>query len=642
MANFYEDNEDLQFYLETSIDWEPLVRLAEYEWRSEGGFSNTAEAVDFYRDVLRLVGEFTAEAIAPLSGPLDREKPKLVEGEVVYPEARDALFDQITEMELYGMCIPRELGGMACPLVLYQMVMEMFSRADVSVAAQHGFRSGIAMAALMYSILEDTTEFDEENARISGTRFSQVIDDILSGREWGCMDITEPHAGSDMAALRCKGEQDADGHWTLTGQKTFITQGDGKYHFVIARTEKAGDPDDPFAGLGGLSMFLVPAWSEDEEGNRTRHVTVDGLEDKLGHHGSATVGLSFDNAPAWLIGKRGEGFRNMLLMMNGARIGVGFEALGICEAAYRLAKGYAAERPSMGKTIDRHEMIADYLDQMDTEIRGIRAIGIRAAVEEEMAEKLRLKLRFWPPGDEAERKQLAKQVKRHERRARHLTPLLKYLAAEKAVEMAGRSLQILGGAGYMKDYPAEKLLRDAVVLPIYEGTSQIQALMAMKDNLTAAVRDPARFMREVARARWRAVSARNPLERRVAKLQGLSYSSLQFLLSRLASRKVRELRHRRVRDWSRVMTGWDPKRDFGLALLHAERLTRIMADVAVAEELLRQAEAHPRRVALLERWLERAEPRCRYMHDEITNLGPRLLRTLHGQEEEDDEERAAK
>ncbi|MBW2257848.1 MAG: acyl-CoA dehydrogenase family protein, partial [Deltaproteobacteria bacterium] len=544
MANFYEDNEDLQFYLETGIDWEPLARLAEYEWRSQDGFSNTAEALDFYRDVLRMVGEFTADAIAPLSAQLDREKPKLVGGEVVYPEARDALFEQITELELYGMCIPRELGGMACPLVLYQMVMEILSRADVSVAAQHGFRSGIAMAALMYSILEDTTEFDEENARISKTRFSEVIDDLLAGRECGCMDITEPHAGSDMAALRCKGEVDEEGNWTLTGQKTFITQGDGKYHFVVARTEAATDPDDPFAGLGGLSMFLVPAWSEDGKGNRVRHVTIDGMEEKLGHHGSATVGLSFENAPAWLIGKRGEGFRNMLLLMNGARIGVGFEALGICEAAYRLAKDYAAERPSMGKTIDKHEMIADYLDQMRTEIQGIRAIGVHASVEEEMAEKLRLKLRFWPPTDEQEQKQLEKQVKRHQRRARHLTPLLKYLAAEKAVELAGRGVQILGGAGYMKDYGAEKLLRDAVVLPIYEGTSQIQALMAMKDNLTGAVRDPARFMRKVAQARWRSVSARNPLERRVARLQGLSYSSLQYLLSRLASRKVRELRHR--------------------------------------------------------------------------------------------------
>ncbi|MBW1878852.1 MAG: acyl-CoA dehydrogenase family protein [Deltaproteobacteria bacterium] len=640
MANFYEDNEDLQFYLETGIDWEPLARLAEYEWRSQDGFSNTAEALDFYRDVLRMVGEFTADAIAPLSAQLDREKPKLVGGEVVYPEARDALFEQITELELYGMCIPRELGGMACPLVLYQMVMEILSRADVSVAAQHGFRSGIAMAALMYSILEDTTEFDEENARISKTRFSEVIDDLLAGRECGCMDITEPHAGSDMAALRCKGEVDEEGNWTLTGQKTFITQGDGKYHFVVARTEAATDPDDPFAGLGGLSMFLVPAWSEDGKGNRVRHVTIDGMEEKLGHHGSATVGLSFENAPAWLIGKRGEGFRNMLLLMNGARIGVGFEALGICEAAYRLAKDYAAERPSMGKTIDKHEMIADYLDQMRTEIQGIRAIGVHASVEEEMAEKLRLKLRFWPPTDEQEQKQLEKQVKRHQRRARHLTPLLKYLAAEKAVELAGRGVQILGGAGYMKDYGAEKLLRDAVVLPIYEGTSQIQALMAMKDNLTGAVRDPARFMRKVAQARWRSVSARNPLERRVARLQGLSYSSLQYLLSRLASRKVRELRHRRVRDWSRVMTGWDPKRDFALALLHAERLTRILADVAVAEELLRQAEAHPERVEVLERWLERAEPRCRYMHDEITTTGSRLLRTLHGQEEADEEQAA--
>src|SRR5262249_44535586 len=154
---------------------------------------------------------------------------------------------------------------------------------------------------------------------------------------------------------------------------------------------------------------------------------------------------------------------HMLTLMNNARLGVGFESIGLCEAAYRMARDYAAQRPSMGKTIDRHEMIADYLDEMRTDLLGLRAIAVEGALAEEMARKLSLQKRD------------PVQARRCARRARRLTPLLKYLAAEKAVEIARRCVQIHGGNGYMAEYGAEKLLRDAMVMPIYEGTSQIQA-----------------------------------------------------------------------------------------------------------------------------------------------------------------------
>ena len=633
MANFYEDNDDLRFYVEKLIDWAPIVSLTEYEGRAPDALEPD-EAVEVYTDVLRMIGEFVAEAIEPQVAALDEARPVLQDGEVVYPPIHGELFDQIKELELHGMCVPREMGGLNLPVVTYMLGVEIFARADVSVTAHHGFHGGMAMAALMYSVLEGTTVFDREQGQITETRFQQMIDEILAGEEWGSMDITEPQAGSDMAQLRCKGELDEDGHWTVTGSKLFITSGHGKWHFVIARTEAAGDPDDPFAGLGGLSMFLVPAFTErDESGRPVRtHTTIDAVEHKLGHHGSATVAISFDHAPAYLIGERGEGFKYMLMLMNNARVGVGFESLGLCEAAYRKAKAYAAERPSMGKPIDQHEMIADYLEQMDTEIRGIRAMAVSAAVHEELAQKLKLKLRFFPPESEEERAELERAIQREQRRSRHLTPLLKYLASEKAVELSRQSIQIHGGAGYMVEYGVEKLLRDAMVMPIYEGTSQIQALMAMKDNLLAAVRDPARFVRKASQARWRSVSARDPHEKQVAKLQALQYGTIRFLLSRLAASKLKELRGEPMRDWSRALSAFDPKRDFALAMLHAERLTRILADVAVAEELLAQSKKFPERVEILDRWLELAEPRCRHEHDVITTTGSRLLARLHGPE----------
>ena len=635
MANFYDDNADLRYYVEKGIDWEPLVRLTEYGFRAEGGFENVDDALEFYTGVLDLIGDFSANEIAPRAAEIDREHPYLEDGVVHFPPVLQGIFEQIKALELHGMCVPRELGGLNCPFLLFVLCNELIARSDVSVTAHNGFHGGSAMAMLLYSILEETTEFDREQMCITSTRFADPMAEIIAGEAWGSMDITEPGAGSDMAALRTRGEQDADGNWFVTGNKIFITSGHARYHFVIARTEP-DTGEDAFSGLAGLSMFLVPTYEFDADGNRVMLASFDGLEEKLGHHGSATVSISFDRTPAQLIGERGDGFRLMLTLMNNARVVVGFEALGICEAAWRMARDYAAERESMGKTIDQHEMVADYLDEMQTDIQGIRALAMRATWHEEMAQKLDLNLRFLAPEDDEERVQLQSDLKRHRATSRRYTPLLKYLAAEKAVEISRRNIQIHGGYGYSSEYGAEKLLRDAMVLPIYEGTSQIQALMAMKDNLMGILRGARSFVERSARAQWRSRSARDPQERRVARLQALSYRCLQFLMSRLAGHKFSEVRKQPVGQWRSAFADWDPRRDFALAMLHAERLTRILADVAICELLLDQAQRHPERAEVLERYLERAEPRCRFLADEITTTGLRLLQKLQPADEAED------
>ena len=628
MASYFKDNEDLLYYFERGLDWEPLVRLTEHDWRAQGGFENVDEARAFYREVAEMVGQLVAEKIAPYAAEIDREGVELVDGEVVFPPRLQKIFDEIRELDLHGLCVPRDLGGMNAPLLVYFITTELMARADVSVMAHHGFHAGMAMAMLMFSIREGTTTIDRDAATIVDTRWRKEIEEIVRGEAWGCMDITEPHAGSDMAQMRTVGEQDADGNWFVTGEKIFITSGHGKYHFVIARTEKPKSADDPFAGLSGMSLFLVPTYEEDANGKRRRIVQVSRIEEKLGHHGSATCALLFDRAPAQLVGERGQGFAHMLTLMNGARLGVGFESIGLCEAAYRAAKAYAEERPSMGKTIDRHEMIADYLDEMRTDIQGLRALAMHGAVHEELSAKLELAARFGG-SEEHSPEELARESKRHKRLARRATPLLKYLSSEKAVEMARRCLQIHGGNGYMKEYPAEKLLRDALVMPIYEGTSQIQALMAMKDTLGGIMKNPQRFMRRLAQARWRSLSSRDPLDRRVARVQVLSLGAQQHLLARTAGDKLASLRDKPITEWpDRFLKQWNPKRDFAFAMLHAERLIRLLADEHILEILLDQARRHPERRDVLERYLDRAEPRARFLHDEITTTGTRLLAAL--------------
>ncbi len=628
MANFFTDNHDLQYYFEKGVDWEPLVRLTEYDFKAPDTYATADEAVEFYRDALTMAGQFVAEEIAPYGAEIDRKGVELVDGEVVIPERQQAIFKQISELDLHWLCLPRELGGMNCPLLMYFFSAELFARADVSTMTHHGFHGGIALALLAASVHEGTTTWNPETGEIESTRFQEAIEEIGRGDAWGSMDITEPNAGSDMAALRAYGEQDEDGNWYVSGEKIFITSGHGKYHFVIARTEKNNNPEDPMAGLGGLSFFLVKTYEDLPDGSKKRLASLDRVEEKLGHHGSVTATVTFDRTPAQLIGKRGEGFKYMLMLMNNARLGVGFESLGLCESAYRLAREYAEQRPSMGKTIDRHELIADMLDEMESDIEAIRALSVHAGFHEELARKLDMMSRL-RPGSELERKQTARKIKRHKWIARRATPLLKYFASEKAVEMARKCMQIHGGNGYMKEYGAEKLLRDSLVMPIYEGTSQIQALMAMKDTLGRIIKNPQAFVKRVAQTRWRALSARDPLERSVLRIKQTSLSAQQYLIRRTAADKFKSLQELPLAAWSTAFfKGWNPKRDFAFAMLHAERLLKILADELIAEILLEQAQKHPERRVVLERFLERAEPRSRALLDEIQSRGTRLLDKL--------------
>ena len=627
MPNFFEDNKDLQFYVEKAIDWKALVELTEYKFKAKDGFETVEEAVDFYKSILEMVGDFFANEVASKSKAIDESHPFLENGNVCFPPVLDEIFEQVKQLEMHGMCMPRELGGMNCPLLLFMMVTEMMARSDVSVAAHVGFHGGMALAMLVFSIIEGTTEFDVENVCIKDTRFRDFISEIIAGEAWGSMDITEPGAGSDMAAMTTRGEQDADGNWYLTGQKIFITSGHAKYHFVIARTEET-DKDDAFAGLQGLSMFLVPAYRTGDDGNREYLATFDSLEEKLGHHGSATVAISYNRTPAFLLGKRGEGFRLMLLLMNNARVGVGFESLGVCESAWRLAKAYAAERESMGKTLDHHEMIADYLTEMETDIKALRAMCVTGSMEEEQVQRKGILMNVLPPKDDMERKAIEKEIDVHRKKSRRITPLIKYLGAEKAVEMSRRCIQIHGGFGYTREYGAEKLLRDAMVLPIYEGTSQIQSLMVTKDNLLGVLKNPGGFVSDNINACWRSWFGSSSMERRVARLQARFYAILRYLMRRLFMKKLGIMRKQPMNTWGAAMKDWDPKRDFALAMLHAERLTRMLVDVVACEVLLDQVQRFPERQEVLERYLERAESRSRFLYNEITTTGTGLLDRL--------------
>ena len=619
-GNYYNDNEDLRFYIERAFEWSEIVALYERGFTDKEGFRDEEEALEFYRDILDNVGKFFASEVAPQAMANDKIGPSMVDGEVTVPEELEEIFEGFSEMGLYALNIPRELGGFNAPMVLYFAISEMLSRADISLVGHYGFHGGIAMSLLFYSLTEGS--FEHNKGVLLKTRFDDAIAEIAAGENFGCMVLTEADAGSDLAALRAKAVEQPDGTWRLSGQKIFITAGHGQYQLVIAKTEDTGN------GLKDISLFMVPRQIENEEGELTDNVVVERLEEKLGIHASVTCTLAYDDSVAELVGERGQGFKLMLMLMNNARLGVSFEGIGLIESAYRMAKEYAAERKSMGKTIDQHEMIADYLEKMDTSLRGLRALAFDAVRAVELSSRLEVQLKLDPPADKTERKAMERRMKKYQRRARDLTPLLKYLSSEKAVELSQLSMQIHGGVGYTKEFEIEKLVRDALVLPIYEGTSQIQSLMALKDSMGSLMKDPGRFLRKLAAARVASISARDPLDRHIGKLNSMVYGAMQHIVTKITKGKLQQVSKRKFTEWSSAIKDWDPKQDFAFGMLHAERLCRMMAEVEICKVLVAQARRFPERMELAEIYLERATPEVTYLHDQIMTTGDRLLKKL--------------
>jgi alkylation response protein AidB-like acyl-CoA dehydrogenase len=627
LTNFYLDNEDLRFQVEQAFDWSELVALYERDFTDPDGFKTVDEAVEFYRDMLDLVGKFIATEVAPVVRKLDDHHPRLVDGEVVMSEEATKIFDGFRDMGLYSLNLPRALGGLNAPITIYFVISEMLGRADTALVSRYGMHVGIAMSLLAYSLKEGSVEHD--GPLLLKTRFDQAIAEIASGEQFGCMALTESNAGSDLGAIRARGVLGGDGIWRLTGQKIFITSGHGQHQLVLAKTE---DSDE---GLKNLSLFWVRRKIQ-RDGQAVNNVEIDRLEEKLGLHSSVTASLSYKDSEAELVGKPGQGFELMLMLMNNARLTVGFECIGLIEAAYRLAREFAAERLSMGRSIDQHEMIADYLEKMEVELKGLRALGFRATYLADLHNQLELRLQLAPPTNPEELRALQRRIKKLKWQVRELTPLIKFQASEKAIELSSLALQIHGGAGYTTDYLVEKYVRDAYVMTIYEGTSEIQSLMVLKDQLQSVMKDLPKFLRVSAQSRLQSLSARDPLKRKLASLQSKGYGAIRHILARIAKDKWSYVTDKKMVEWpSAFFKDWDAKRDFGFGLLHAKRLTRILSEITIAKVLVKQAERFPERRELAERFIDRATPVVNWMYDEIHNTGDSVLAGLAARHDKD-------
>jgi alkylation response protein AidB-like acyl-CoA dehydrogenase len=613
--NFYLDNDDLKFQLE-NIDWDRLFPLVEPDNTDPEAPKNAAEAKVLYQEFLQSLGEFIAEKIDPKVHLLDEQHPTLKDGEMIDPPAMKEFMRGLADMGATALPFPRHVGGFNMPWTVTNIVTEMVARADVSLMTYYSFLSGFGMIFQLFALEEGN--FKADKRKILSTRFDEQMRDVAQGKTSGAMCLTEPQAGSDLSLINTQAEKGKDGYWYLTGQKIWITCGHGEHHLVLARSEsKKTHP-----GLKGLSLFYVPAHIE-KDGKRVRNFEIGGQEKKMGQHSLATVTLNYDNSRAELVGQRGHGFKNMALVMNDARLTVGFEGIGLCEKALRQAKDFANERVTMGKAIIHHEMIADYIDEMEVENKALRSLAFNASFHEEMCNRLKSRLIIENNSKEM-KKTLEEEHKFHKWQARLSTPMVKYMASENAVRFARMNMQILGGVGYMKEYGAEKLMRDSLIMPVYEGTSQIQALMILKDHLQHALRNPAKFVSKMAQAKVQTLSAKTHEEKMLARLKAHYYAAMQSIMTRMVVDKFGGLKEKPLTDWKEAfLSTWDPRTDFSFGLLHAERFTLIASRLWMARVLVKQAlkisdeEVREERLKLSMRFMERAEPKMRGILAEI-------------------------
>ncbi|MDR2470340.1 MAG: acyl-CoA dehydrogenase family protein [Tannerella sp.] len=449
MSNYFLDNEDLKFHL-THPMMERIVAMKEDNFTQAETFDtapvNFEDAIDSYQRILEIIGEICAEIIAVNAESVDEEGARLVNNEVVYAQGTQQNHQALVDAGVYGISLPRKYGGLNLSMTPYVMAAELVSRAD----------GGFSNIWGLQDCAETICEYASEELK------NKYLPMIHEGKTCS-MDLTEPEAGSDLQSVRLKASYDEKAEcWRLNGVKRFITNGDADIKLVLARSEE-GTKD-----ARGLSLFLYD--------RKDQAVTIRRIEHKLGIKGSPTCELVFNNAPATLVGEERFGLiRYVMGLMNGARLGVGAQSVGIAEAAYGEALKYAHEREQFEKPIIAFPAVVELLSVMKAKITAMRSMLYETSRMVDMQKLLE---------DVARKQTLApeqrQELKYYQRLADAYTPMLKLMSSEYCNQVAYDAIQIHGGTGYMKDFPVERMYRDARITSIYEGTSQLQVVAAIR------------------------------------------------------------------------------------------------------------------------------------------------------------------
>ena len=452
MANFFTDNKALQYHLRHPLMKE-IVALRERDYTQSEKFDyaplDFEDAMDSYERVLEVIGEICGDIIAPNAKDVDLEGPHHENGRVRYASGTEVNLKALNQAGLMGITLPRQYGGLNMSSIPYIMAADMVSRADAGFVNVWGLQD----------CAETINEFANEDQK------QRFLPRTCKG-ETLAMDLTEPDAGSDLQSVMLKATQDEDGTWRLNGVKRFITNGDGDISLVLARSEE-GTSDGR-----GLSMFIYD--------KRDGGMTVRRIEDKMGIHGSPTCELVFKNAKAELCGERRLGLiKYVMSLMNGARLGIAAQSVGVSESAYQEAIAYARSREQFGKPIINFPAVSEMIANIKAKLDASRTLLYECTRFVDMYKSLEAisRERTLTPEER-------KTMKAYNRLADAFTPLAKGMTSEFCNQNAYDCVQIHGGSGFMRDYACERIYRDARITSIYEGTTQLQVVAAIRHVTT--------------------------------------------------------------------------------------------------------------------------------------------------------------
>lgn len=446
--NYYTDHPEIAFHLNNPL-MKRIVDLKERDYADKDTYAdapvNFEDAIENYKRLLDITGDVAANIIEPNSEAVDLEGPHLVDGRMQYASKTYENLDATRKAGLWGISMPRRFGGLNVPNTVFSMLSEVISAADA------GFQNVWSLQSCIDTLYEFGSKEQQE----------KYIPRISKG-ETMSMDLTEPDAGSDLQRVMLKATQDADGTWRLNGVKRFITNGDSDIHLVLARSEE-GTRDGR-----GLSMFI---YDKNDGGVTVRHI-----ENKLGIHGSPTCELVFKNAKAELCGERRLGLiKYVMSLMNGARLGIAAQSVGVEQEAYNEALAYAKEREQFGKKIITFPAVYDMLSRMKAKLDAGRSLLYQTARYVDIYKALEdiSRDRKLTPDER-------KEMKKYSRLADAFTPMAKGMNSEYANQNAYDAISVHGGSGFIMEYKSQRLYRDARIFSIYEGTTQLQVVAAVR------------------------------------------------------------------------------------------------------------------------------------------------------------------
>ena len=448
MANYYSDHPEIEFHLNHPL-MKRVVDLKERNYAEKDQFEdapvNYEDAIENYKRLLDITGDVAANIIEPNSEDVDLEGPHLENGRMIYASKTFENLDATRKAGLWGLSMPRRYGGLNLPNAIFSMASEIIAAAD----------AGFQNIWSLQSCIDTLYEFGSEEQR------QKYIPRICAG-ETMSMDLTEPDAGSDLQRVMLKATQDEDGTWRLNGVKRFITNGDSNIHLVLARSEE-GTKDGR-----GLSMFIYD--------KRDGGVTVRHIEHKLGIHGSPTCELVYKNAKAELCGNTRLGLiKYVMALMNGARLGIAAQSVGVEQEAYNEGLAYAKERAQFGEKIINFPAVYDMLSRMKAKLDAGRSLLYCCARYVDIYKALEDIAR-----DTKLTPEERQEMKKYTRLADAFTPLAKGMNSEYANQNAYDAISIHGGSGFIMEYKCQRLFRDARIFSIYEGTTQLQVVAAIR------------------------------------------------------------------------------------------------------------------------------------------------------------------